>query len=521
MAYTNIDRIYSKPQKQNVQYLKERIDYVTNNEKTNDGELISSFGCCPSIAHFEWEFTRQLYHSKKNNSLPPDEEELIAYRVIQSFKGYEVDFEMANKIGYELAMKLTQGNHAFIVTTHVDTGNIHNHITWNAFEKDGNSKFQNTKNSYKIVEELSNELCKENNLSIITKSNEELSKDYGTWLVIKNLLKPKTHSDLIKFAIDEVLEEKPKDFDEFLIKLKAKGFEIKETNKKNISVRAENFDRFRRLDTLKGEYTQDRIKERIKKCQKTFVHDKEKEEDIPKSNSNSHTKKSYTKGNNQNKLQIMIDTEQAIKEKGLGYHSWAKRFNTKQLIATMSFMKKHGLDTYEDLTKRINGQQKKLNEVGILTEEINQKQAKIRKQQQAIIDYSKGKKLYNEYKNTGYSKKFKAENYGELMKFEEAKKVYKELGSGGKIPTMDELKKEYANFNYEKNQAFDDYKNIEADLKIMFNARTNLATLLHKDIDENKEIDVKEKDIEQEFFQQKNRKVEEEIENRNKNKTER
>jgi hypothetical protein len=34
----------------------------------------------------------------------------------------------ANKIGYELAMKLTKGNHAFIVCTHVDKAHIHSHI---------------------------------------------------------------------------------------------------------------------------------------------------------------------------------------------------------------------------------------------------------------------------------------------------------------------------------------------------------------------------------------------------------
>lgn len=471
MAYTNIDRIYSKPQKTNVQYLKERIDYVTNDEKTNDGELISSFGCCPSIAHFEWEFTRQLYHSKKNNSLPPDEEELIAYRVIQSFKGHEVDFETANKIGYELAMKLTQGNHDFIVTTHVDTGNIHNHITWNAFEKDGNSKFQNTKNSYKIVEELSNELCKENNLSIITKSNEELSKDYGTWLVIKNLLKPKTHSDLIKFAIDEVLEEKPKDFDEFLIKLKAKGFEVKETNRQYISVRGENFDRFRRLDTLGGEYSQDKIKERIENIDRT-VTNKER------NNSSSDVlidKK--TNVNSTNKLQVMLDVEEALREKGRGYQVWAERYNSNQLIKTMEYMHGNKLNSYEDLLEKIEEVHKKLQNASSSNPDVQEKLDKISKQQQAIRDYSKYKSVYNDYKNSGYSKNFKAENLEEITKFENAKQIYKELGKGEKFPTMDELNKEYAVLK-SQNSSPDFYK-IQEELQTMLTAKANLQTLLN------------------------------------------
>lgn len=45
---------------------------------------------------------------------------VIMYRIIQSFKPGEVSPEEANRIGYELAMKFTGGQHQFVVSTHVD-----------------------------------------------------------------------------------------------------------------------------------------------------------------------------------------------------------------------------------------------------------------------------------------------------------------------------------------------------------------------------------------------------------------
>mgnify|MGYP002508714502 CR=1 FL=1 len=56
--------------------------------------------------------------------------DVIAYHLRQSFKPGEITPELANKIGYDLAMSLTKGNHAFIVCTHVDKHHIHSHIVF-------------------------------------------------------------------------------------------------------------------------------------------------------------------------------------------------------------------------------------------------------------------------------------------------------------------------------------------------------------------------------------------------------
>ena len=57
---------------------------------------------------------------------------MIVYHLRQAFKSGEVGQEEANRIGQELALKLTKRDHAFIVCAHVDKHHIHNHIIINS-----------------------------------------------------------------------------------------------------------------------------------------------------------------------------------------------------------------------------------------------------------------------------------------------------------------------------------------------------------------------------------------------------
>ena len=124
------------------QSMAERHDYDQKPEKTMDGELVSSFMCTPETAAQEFEISHQLYHQITGRS-QPKKHDIIMYRVIQSFKPGEVSPEEANRIGYELAMKFTGGQHQFVVCTHVDKSNIHTHIEFNSVNLNCDGKFQN------------------------------------------------------------------------------------------------------------------------------------------------------------------------------------------------------------------------------------------------------------------------------------------------------------------------------------------------------------------------------------------
>ena len=121
MATTRIIPMHINKGKSIAQCLKERTEYAMNGEKTNGGEYISSYGCDPETVDHEFLLARNSYIANTGRYY---DHEVIAYQLRQSFKPGEITSEEANQCGYELAMRLLKGNHAFIVATHTD----HEHI---------------------------------------------------------------------------------------------------------------------------------------------------------------------------------------------------------------------------------------------------------------------------------------------------------------------------------------------------------------------------------------------------------
>jgi len=95
--------------------------------------------------------------------------DVIAYQIRQSFRPGEITAEEANKVGYELAMRFTKGKHAFAVATHTDRQHIHNHVIFNSTALDGTKKFRDFFFSALAVQQLSDLICLEHQLSVIEK----------------------------------------------------------------------------------------------------------------------------------------------------------------------------------------------------------------------------------------------------------------------------------------------------------------------------------------------------------------
>lgn len=105
--------------------LLSRIDYGLNPEKTEDGELITSYACDYRTAVEEFMLAKWKYRILTGRE---EQNEVIAYQVRQSFRPGEVTAVEANQIGYEFAKRFLKGNHAFLVCTHTDKKHTHNHI---------------------------------------------------------------------------------------------------------------------------------------------------------------------------------------------------------------------------------------------------------------------------------------------------------------------------------------------------------------------------------------------------------
>ena len=158
--------------------------------------------------------TKKLYEQATGRS---QKSNVIAYQIRQSFRPGEITAEEANQVGYELASRFLKGKHAFIVATHTDREHIHNHIIFNSTALDGTRKFRDFFFSGLAVQRLSDLICLEHQLSVIEK------KPYRERQ--KRITYPPRESnrDRLCGVIDEILQQKPTDYEDFLQKLEQQG----------------------------------------------------------------------------------------------------------------------------------------------------------------------------------------------------------------------------------------------------------------------------------------------------------
>ena len=129
LAATRLIALHKNKGKSVAACLKSRTDYAQNPDKTQEGELVSSYECSPLTVDEEFMLSKRQYELMTGRRQKSD---VIAYQIRQSFKPGEITAEEANKVGYELAMRFTKGKYAFIVATHTDREHIHNHILYNS-----------------------------------------------------------------------------------------------------------------------------------------------------------------------------------------------------------------------------------------------------------------------------------------------------------------------------------------------------------------------------------------------------
>ena len=92
------------------QSLKERFDYGQNPDKTQGGELISSYECDYMTADAEFLLSKAKYKAATGREQRRDAD-VLCYQIRQSFKPGEITPEEANRVGYETAMRWTKGKY--------------------------------------------------------------------------------------------------------------------------------------------------------------------------------------------------------------------------------------------------------------------------------------------------------------------------------------------------------------------------------------------------------------------------
>ena len=450
MAATRLIALHVNKGKTVAQCLADRTDYSQNAAKTNDGEFISSYECDPKTADEEFLLSKRQYQhitgrQQKNN--------IIAYQIRQSFKPGEITPEEANQVGYETAMRWTKGKHAFIVATHIDKSHIHNHIIYNSTSLDATRKFKNFFLSGLAVQRLSDMVCLEHGLSIIT------PKPYRERQKRTVYPKKRTQRDELCDAIDAVLKQKPKSFDGFVQALADMGFEFKDG--KQPAFKGENQKRFIRLRSLGEGYSKEEIQAVI-------------------SGKNLHKSKGGSaKAPAPKQFQMLIDIQAKMAEgKTVGYEKWAKKFNRKEAARTVILLKEKGLGNYDDLTAHIENLSARFDALSDSIKVAEKRMVEVQALQQHIKNYRNTRQIYIEYRKSGYSKKFFEEHRQEITIHKAAKQAFDELQIT-KLPSMQSLYEEFHQLAVQKKQDYAEYRQIRKEKEELLIAKRTVETILN------------------------------------------
>ena len=436
MAYTKIHAIKATVDK--------AIDYICNPDKTDEQIYVSSYACAPETAAIDFKYT--LDHCGENS---PNK----AYHLIQAFAPGEVSYEEAHRIGKELADKVLEGKYSYVLTTHIDKGHIHNHIIFCAADNIEHNKYHDCKQSYYHIRNLSDELCKEHNLSVIIPGAQR-GRKYKEWQSEQNgsAWKTQIRKD-INFCIKSAST-----YEEFLLLMRAKGYEIKgetfeEGAAKYISFRPLDKERFVRgsAKSLGKEYTKERIRERIE-----MKH--ERKSVIPK--------KDYS-------ARRLIDTSDEKFQNSPGLQQWATIENLK--IAAQSY---NEVGSLSDLKHQITVK----TEAGKSAKQSVVKLEHHMKDLAEIIKYAEQYKTNRSY-HIAYKKSKNPDAYfrryeSQLTLYGGARRVLEQTGINLKGLNVDKLKAEYQELMKQKNELTSTYKNCEKEVQSLNRKLENLNQYL-------------------------------------------
>ena len=319
MAATRLIALHANKGRTVAQSLGDRTDYAKNPEKTEKGELVTAYGCDPMTVDEEFLLQKRLYFQQTGKTQKSD---VIAYQIRQSFKPGEITPEEANRLGHELAMRFTKGKFSFIVATHTDRAHIHNHIVFNSTAMDGSRKFKNFWFSGLALQHVSDLVCLENGLSVITPAPYSAREKRTTYPKRENL------RSALCGDIDTALGKNPGNFEEFLRNMEQLGYEVKRG--KNTAVKGRAQKRFIRLSSLDDGYREADIRAAL-------------------SGEKQRDRRTAAYERPRRSVSLLIDIQSKMREKGAGYARWATVYNLKQMSKTLLFLRDHNIDSLDQL----------------------------------------------------------------------------------------------------------------------------------------------------------------------------
>ena len=228
--------------------LQNVIDYARNSDKTEKEYFVTGINCDSDSAYEEMQDTKRYYNKK---------DKILAFHAYQSFAEGEVTPELAHQIGVQLANEMWGDRFQVVVTTHLNTNHIHNHIVLNSVSFEDGLKYYDNHTNYAKMRHISDELCKEYGLSVIEEKETKKKMNYDNFY--KKSLYTDNYSNNAKRDLDLAIRQ-AYSYDDFLYLMKKLDYEIIFRANK-ISIRKEPYKRNIRVERRFGEeYSMDNIR---------------------------------------------------------------------------------------------------------------------------------------------------------------------------------------------------------------------------------------------------------------------
>ena len=138
------------------------LRYAENDDKTDRKMFVGGINCSAQNAYAEMIAVQRRFGLRGK---------VVGYHGIQSFREGEVTPEQAFAIGKETARRMWGNRYQVLVTVHLNTDNVHCHFVVNPVSFKDGAKFKNKIGDHKELRKISDEICREHELSVLENSD--------------------------------------------------------------------------------------------------------------------------------------------------------------------------------------------------------------------------------------------------------------------------------------------------------------------------------------------------------------
>lgn len=333
---------------------------------------------------------------------------------------------------------------------------------FNSTSLDCTRKFRNFYLSGLALARLSDMICLEHKLSVITPKpyRERAKYKYPERLSVR---------DQIRTDIDAAMRQNPRSFQELVGLLKQAGYEYQEG--KHPAIRGKDRKKFIRLKSLGEGYTPEDL-ELVFAGQKEYQPYKlRKQIEQP-----------------EQKINLLIDIQAKLAAgKGAGYERWAKVFNLKQMAKALMFLQQNGIESLDQLNDRTSAAVQHLEELKDSIRADEARLAEIAVLRGHILNYVKTRDIYQAYKGSGYSKAYFEAHRQALTLHKAAKEAFNERNLK-KLPRIRDLNTEYAWRLEQKKKTYAEYRQQKVQMQDWLTSKKIVQIMLEEKKQEERKL---------------------------------